>query len=316
MPGRRLDQPLINDDYVTQLIRRSRERTHTLGDICKWDIQGVEIPPDELFALLTKYGLERWTPVQINPKTAARKAITRVKDMLEDPGSDIKILSRRVPTLETDVIRYAIIEESVDLARLDLDYSTLNQLVFRSDTNTIEFTGDTIPEIVDMFDYLCSVYTDVELNLMISNIVNNHGCIWMNDRSGMFFMGHPHKELVDRLLLVFEDLRERTKKACYFRPLALLDDEENRNTMGEALIADIGAELQDATEYLDRAISDESKKTLNAALARFRIAKSKAQLYQDMLNINMTGIIARVDDADAKASALMTRLAEKKANKT
>jgi len=321
MGGRRLDQPLLNDNYLDKLIRRSRERSNTLGDLCKWDMEGVEIPPDTLFKILTAIGMEKWTPVPINPKTAARKAITRIKHMLEDPENNLKIMSRRVNTAESDVVRYAIVEESVDLSNLDLDYSTVNQVLFRKDTETLEFTGNPVPELVAAFDYLCSVYTDAELKQMVKNIVNNHGCIWLNDKSGMVFIGRGQKaDLVEKMLKLFDELQQHggpggtEPDMCYFRPIAILDDEENRKVMGDALIADIGAELHDATEYLDRAIADDSKKSLNAALQRFRVAKAKGELYEDMLTVNMEGIRERIEEANAKAAELMTKLAEGKSS--
>ena len=312
---RHLEQPLADNNYLEQLIRRSRERSNVLGDLCRFEMEGVEIEPAELFDMLKKHKLEKWSPVPIRRKTAARKAITRIKPLLEDPDNDLKIIVRPVKTHEANVTRYAIIDEVTDQQALDLDFSTRNQVVFRSDTGTIEFTQDNVPEIIDMFNHLCSVYTDAEISHMVKNVVDVHGCIWMRDNSGMFFMGHPQKKVVDSLLAIFDELRPLTDRYCYFRPIGILDDAQNRAVMGEALITDIKMALNDATESLDQSIKSSSKRGLEGSIKRFQVAQAKAQLYKDMLEININDITKQVQEANQKASAALTELALAKDDK-
>lgn len=312
MGGRRLEQPLTSETYLQKIIARSREMSPSLGDLCKFDVKGVEIAPEELLNLLTEFGLQDWQPVQIRKRTAARKAITRIKHTLEDPANHLKVIVRRVPTMEVNVIRYAIIDETV--AGLDLDYSTRNQVVFREDTGTIEFTQETNQAILEEFQYMCSVYTDSEIIHMVRNLISNHGCIWFRDNSGMFFMPKSMKDMVDSLVNLFNKLAERTEQACYFRPIAILDDAENRATMGEALIVDLSMELQDAMEHLDKAGGDEgSKLSLIAALKKFKIAKGKASIYKDMLQLNLEDINQKIDAANTKASDLMVKMTNESA---
>lgn len=305
---RNLPAPLADKNYIDALILRGRELSDTLGDLCRYEVKGVEITPKDLFDLLSKHGIEDWAPVDIRPRTAARKAITRIRPMLEDPENDLRVIVRPVHTPEADVVRYAIIDETTDVGALDLDFETRNQVIFRIDTGTMEFTKQTVPEIVDEFEYLCSVYTDAEITMMVRNIVNGFGCIRMNDNSGMFFILRSNKKIVDSLLKVFDELKGMTTQKCYFRPIAVLDDAQNRATMGEALVADIGMELDKATETLDSAIANSSKRGMSSAVKRFKIAKGKARLYQDMLQINMDSINQRMDAANVKVNTLMQEL--------
>lgn len=310
---RKLNKPLADESFITKVLNRTRLRSNVLGDLCSFDLNGVEIPPDKLKTLLDKHGLKDWAPVPIRRRTAARKAITRIRPTLE--SGELRVIVRPVHTNEPNVVRYAIVDETVDSNALDLDFSTRNQVVFRTDTGTLEFTGDVVPEILDMFDYLCTVYTDAEVKLMVKNIVTVHGCIWMNDMSGYFFMPHPLKDRVDSLVGLFRDLQEYTNQSCYFRPIAIMDDAENRSAMGEALIADITVELKDATDALDNAMDNESKKGLNAALQRFKVANGKAKLYKDMLSLNMDGITEQITEANRKAGELIVKMAQKKDTK-
>lgn len=316
----RLKQPLTDEDFLDRVIKRSRERGQVLGDLCRFEIKGAEVPPNVLFDLLKRHGLQDWHPVPIRKKTAARKAITRIRPLLEDPSNDMRVIVRPVVTNEPDVVRYAIIDEYTDTQTMDLDYTTRNQVVFRTDVNTLEFTQVEVPEIREMFDYLCSVYTDREIVHMVKNIVSNYGTIWLHDNSGMFFMPHSHKELVDKLVALFADLQtpadgQPEPTVCYFRPIGILDDADNRATMGEALIADITVELNEATQALDDAIEKESAKTLSGALNRFKRASGKARLYKDMLELNIDGINTQIDDANKKAGELMVSLTAKKKTK-
>lgn len=306
---RNLEQPLMEQSFLDQLLSRTREREMVLGDLCKFEVKDLEIAPTDLFDMLKKYGLEKWTPVDIRPKTAARKAVTRVRKMLEDPESDLRVIVRPVHTKEQDVVRYAIIDEQTDHGELDLDFTTRNQVVFRKDTDSIEFTKEEVPEILQQFDYLCSVYTDAEIGRMVHNIVTNHGVLWMQDRSGMFFVPHLLKEkLADPLIALFNEFREASEQS-YFRAISIMDDAENRATMGEALIADITVELNEATRALDHAVGEESTRSMNAALNRFKIASGKAKLYEDMLQLNLRDIQERVNGAHKKAGELVMKLA-------
>lgn len=319
MSGRKkhLQQPLDSEAHLKKILRRSRERSPSLGDICKFDVSGVEIMPSELLRLLQEVGFEDWQPVDINKRKAAKKAITRMKHLLEDPANDLKVMVRRVPTIETNVTRYALIDESPDGTGLDLDYSTRNQVIFRENTNTIEFTRDVNEDILQEFEYMCSVYTDSEIALMVRNIVTNYGCVWFRDNSGMFFMPHPYKDIVDSLVKLFDGLQDMTDDTCYFRPIAIMNDEENRAAMGEALIADISLELEDAFTLLDKIASQDEpvqkgkrpRKTLGAALKKFKIAKGKADIYKEMLQINLTDITTRIDEANKKANEILMGIA-------
>lgn len=307
---RHLKQPLTDVNYLDKMIARSREKSESLGDLCRFEVQHLEIEPDKLFDLLEEHGLEDWKPVQIRKKTAARKAITRIRKTLEDPENDLRVIVRPVHTSESDVVRYAIIDETTDTDNLDLDFATRNQVIFRKDTGTIEFTQETVEEILTTFEYLCSVYTEAEINLMVKNIVDKHGCIWIRDGSGMFFMSRTMKGVVNSLVKLFGTLRDSHGAECYFRPMAILDDEENRKHMGEALLSEIENELREANEALDKAAKDDSKRSIAPALVRFNVANNKAKLYKDLLEINVREIDKQTTDAEARAAELIEKMAK------
>lgn len=312
---RKLKQPLEDENFLNKVITRSREKSDVLGDLCKYEVEDIEILPADLDRMISKYGLGDYSPVDIRKKTAARKAITRVRKLLEDPDSDLRVIVRPVHTNEEDVVRYAIIDEHTDLEDLDLDYSTRNQVIFRKDTETIEFTKNEVPEILDEFDHLCSVYTDAEVGRMIKNIINTHGIIHLQDRSGMFFIPRSMKDMADALVKLFDDFSEYSEK-CYFRPIAIMDDEQNRATMGEALLAEVTAELAEAKFQLEKAVEEESIKTMNSALTRFKIANGKAKLYEDMLKLNLTDVQKVVKEAHDVAGELLTKItADREAKK-
>lgn len=313
---RKLQQPLADKDHINKLLKRAREKTDSLGDICRFDVQNLEIPPETLHKLLKEHKLEGWEPADIRKKTAARKAITRIRATLEDPENDLRVIVRPVHTQETDVVRYAIIDETVDEDNADLDFTTRNQVIFRKDTGTIEFTKDTVDSIIAEFEYLCSVYTDPEVTLMVKNIVGNHGCVWLKDGSGMFFMPFEMRDTVDSLVGLFEEFREiqvaKTGKPSrtYFRPIAIMNDPENRKVMGEALISEIKEELHEANAALDNAANEGTKRSIAPALSRFNIANNKAKLYRDILEINIKDIEGEVKVAEARAAELIKELAK------
>jgi len=308
----RLETPLATKSYIDALLNRTRQRENVLGDLCRFEISGVEIDPVTLTALLKKYNLENWRPVTIRAKSAARKAITRIRPKLEDPENDLRVIVRPVHTDEPEVTRYAIVNEATDRARQDLDFSTWNQVVFRSDLGTMEFTGTPVQEIIDEFNYLCSVYTDRELKLMINNIIEKHGVIHMADNTGMFFMPHTHKPMVDSLVSLVDDMKNAsnsTPTLCYFRPIAIMDDAKNRAIMGDALVAELVSGLDEAKHMLEDSMGSESSRKrkigMAAALKKFSEAQGKARLYKDMLQVNLEAIEARIQEAQTQASTII-----------
>jgi len=307
---RHLKQPMQDTAFLDKVIARTRAKGDSLGDLCRFEVQSLEIVPEKLFELLKKHKLGDWAPVQIRKKTAARKAITRIRKTLEDPSNDLRVIVRPVHTAEEDVIRYAIIDETTDSDNNDLDFTTRNQVIFRKDTGTIEFTKETVTSILQEFEYLCSVYTEAEINLMVRNIVDSHACIWLRDGSGMFFMPEALRGVVDAMVELFTTLRNDHGAKCYFRPMAILDDDENRKNLGEALLSEIALELQEANAALDKAAEDDNKRAIAPALTRFSIANNKAKLYKEMLEINVREIEKSVTAAELRATNLLAELAK------
>lgn len=290
---RHFPRPLNDPKAIDDLLSRQRfDADKTLGDLVNWNIDALEITPDDLTAFLKRRGIEKWSPVDIRPKTAARKAITQVRKDLEQ--GDLKVLVRRVRENEEEV-RYALVDELADRDNATLDYNTRNQAIFNKDAGTLAFTVEPIEEIQERFQHLCGVYTQREANRMIQNIVQGHGGIPMKDGSGMWFMPVAVRHITDALKsLVIEDLLgdERFKGKGFFRVWGILNNEENKEGISKVFEDDIKWELAEAREALLKVVNADTSRpaSMRHALDRYKTTAGKARMYQRLLSINLEEI--------------------------
>lgn len=315
---RKLNDPLRDHAWVEALVNSTRN-TDILGDLCKFDISGVEIAPDELKRLLEQHGLVDWMPVPIKASKAVRKAITRIRPSLEEAENQ-KVLVRPVLTDDEEETRYTIMDEYHDSENHTIRFSERTQVVYDGVSRNLTFTKEESPEIRDQFNYLCSVYTDAEVSLMTKNIIKKHGAIPLRDNSGMFFMSGAVRSVTDSLGELFNsDLRNYLIKngTCYFRPIGIANTEQNCTVMREALLSELDRALDAAEDYLDEALtSPKQRRTMavSGALDQFESIGGRLILYEQSLGLYDTtsanttdSYWARIKDSRILAEAFMKK---------
>lgn len=316
--SRRLKSPISDIAAVERLIANTRKNAKaSLGDLCRMDIQNIEITPPEYERILAKHHFEEFKPVDIRKKTAARKAITAIRPELEDPAAKLKVFVRSVPTVDERFVKYAIVDEWADVTKEDLDFTTRNQVIFDREDGTLSFTRDDVPAIREKFDYYCSIFTDPEVKLSIYNILSKHGAIFLQDGSGQFFVPITLRETItDPLKEMFSyDLPQYVRAErpiCYFRPIGIVNDADNRQTMAEALLADVEREMEEAERLLTDSMSRDKHKAkgVNGAVKKYKAARGKAMLFKDILEMNMEKLEERLRLSEERAADLLTTLEE------
>lgn len=304
-------QPLADASVVERLISRTRQGA-TIGDLVSFDASNIEIPPEDLKKLLESRGIQDWQPVEIRQKTAMRKALTLIRPKLE--SGDLKMIVRKVVEDEDELI-YAFVGEEVDYVNVDLDYATRNQVIFNKKTGEVNFTKEEVPEVRSMYEYLCTVYTRRELVYMTKKILRAYGGILMKSSGGMWFVPSTVKHIVDELRGLYMDDINGTYGKSWFRAMGIVDDEDSRATMGEALMDEIGTELEEAESALQSILNNESSRasTIMHSVNRFKVAKGKAEMYATLLQINLSDIEKKVDEASKLATEVLMR---RQSNKT
>jgi len=301
---RHLPRPLLhNTDEIFKYLDQVR-KGDTLGDLIMWSVEEMEILPSELETLLAKHGIEKWAPVPIRTKTAARKAIIQVRKDLEH--GDLRVLVRKVRENDEEV-RYAIVDEQADRENAHLDYSLRNQVVFLKTVGELQFTKEEIPEIRERFERLRQVYTQREIVAMLRNIMLGYGGIPFRDGSGMFFMPVAVRRITDALrTLVNDDLNGQYGRA-YFRPIGVVNSDESKDALDSVFRLNIVEDLSEAQEALSRVLSMEDVKSssIRYALDRYREIENKARMYRDLLSVQVEEITDVIAAAKAKLEKLM-----------
>lgn len=295
--NKKLPQPLADEEIVQHLLETTRQGD-TVGDFCIFGASSVEISPEELQQLLRQRGIARWTPVDIKPRVAMRKAISEFKPAME--RDNLKLLVRKVVENEEEV-RYALVGEKKGLAR-DLEYGTMNQVVLNKQTGELSFTGKEVPDIIRMYEYLCGVYTQRELLLMTRNVLKAFGGIQLKAHGSMWFMPASARDIVNSLRDLYNRDIESRYGTAYFRPLGILESEDARTIVGAALQQEIDADLDAAARSLRYILRDEHPKqaSLQHAINRVKEVKGKVQIYRGLVQIDLEWIDAALTSAAQK----------------
>lgn len=301
---RPLPTPLANPVVLEDLLEKTRQ-SDTVGDLVTFSASDVQIAPEDLRDLLRLYGIEEWEPVPIRTKTAMRKALTLIKPRLED-GDDLKILVRKVVEDDQELV-YALVDEALDYVKVDLDYKTRNHIIFSKETGEISFTKEEIPEVVELYEYLCSVYTQRELIYITKNIILGYGGFPIENSGGMYFMPVAVREIVDALRGLYnEGIDERYGKA-YFRALGIVNTEEVQQTMSEVALETLSQDLADAETHLNYVLSSPTSRvsTITSAVNRFKVLMNRATMYQEILGFDPTEVAERFEDASHRATEVL-----------
>lgn len=301
---RRIERPIADVSFVEKALRKARKQK-TIGDLVMWNLENVEIRPSVLATLLQKRGIEKWAPVDIRRGTAARKAIKQIRPMLE--GGELRVLVRKVIEDDNEV-RYAIVDEKTNMQRLDVDYSTRNQVVFDKKAGSLSFTKESIQPIVERFEILCGVYTTNELQRMILNVLNAHGALPFRDGTGIFFMPIAMKHVTDALYdLINEDIRTYAKHSV-MKVFGVPNSEDDRQEVETIFRADLASDLTEASEFLATSMEATHKHrefVLQNALDRYRVLQGKTLMYKELLQIELTDVEKKLNTAVIKVNKAM-----------
>src|SRR5690606_14840732 len=127
---------------------------------------------DELMHFLRMRNIDRWSPVDIKPKVAARKAVAHFRSALE--SANLRIMVRKAYEDDTEV-HYACIGEQQRRQTRDLAYGMLAKIVFHKLDGTLSCPHGEMREIVSLYEALCGVYTQRELVTMTKHILKGFG---------------------------------------------------------------------------------------------------------------------------------------------
>jgi len=295
---RALPKPLNDPAEILKMVDRINKSDDNLGDLCIWAAERIEISPKKLQELLKTRGIDEWAPVSIRKKTAARKALSVIRPQLE--SGDLKVLVRKVMEDE-NYVRYAIVDEQKDLVRTDLDFSTRNQVLFNKEAGLITFTGDEIPQIVELYEYLCDVYTSREILLMTRNIILGHGAIPMRDGSGMYFLPSSMSHITKALKGLYNEDLHQTYGKSFFRAFGIAASKTNKAEIVKTATADVMEGLQEAEKELREALTNDNVRpsTLERMVERYKMVTAKADMYKQLLNLKMEEIDDKVSETES-----------------
>lgn len=307
---RKLARPLADPKVVASLLEKSR-KGNSLGDFILFDAQRIQMAPEELRELMMRHGLEKWAPVEIRPKTAVRKALTRIRSTFED--GELRILVRKVVEDEDELI-YALVGEERNDMNVELNYDTLNQVIFNKKTGELTFSQAAVPEIVDMYKLLCTTYTRRELVGSTRLVLEAYGAVILPNTNGMWFAPRAIRRVVEALKALYGEIDQQYGTA-WFRAIGITDDKESREVVGIVMDAEILRGLERAQKRLDEVLAEPNTRpnAIHSAVAAFQEVKSKVEMYGGMLTTTVDQVDQLLTAASQRATAELMKRQEAKA---
>ena len=123
---------MFSEENLNDAIRRSTE-TPIIGALVWWQVDDLYIPRADLCDRLARQDIHPDNLIEIRARRALKRALREAEQ---------KQMLRLVVDDEQRLV-YAFIEESADLHRLDLDYTTTSVVVYDKRTQGIEFRLST-----------------------------------------------------------------------------------------------------------------------------------------------------------------------------
>jgi len=246
-----------------------------IGALTWWSVTEVLISREELTERCEKIGLDpKAFMINSRPRSAFRRALEEAETMN---------LIRKIVD-DAEKIVFGIVEETADEANLDLNYATQNVIIFKKESQTLEFKLDMDPEranaLQKRFQMYMGSYTSHEVRSMIHSFIRKLGAFPVRDKGGVYFVPKTRMEEMDKLSELISTLN-----GSYIYVLGIRDEEKEKEGMKRSWENALSQELKVLEQEIQATVDEGNAvraSTLEKRGVRITSLKNKAQVYNDL----------------------------------
>lgn len=326
-------------------------------------LKGTEISHQDALVII-KPVLESFGLVSKNPRkpkelpglpeptleTCLERAVRKwMRDMSKaDLGADdddrIKVRPITKRGSKEDWIVLALVVESSDLAQWGLSFLTSLRIFYNTKNQTLHLTRtdlgaiDQVVSDQNLLDTLLpywkrywnieedmpNVYTTVELQRMINEIVSKINSSAMREKGGTYFVPRGHETEIQRLKDLIElelPAAPGQRNASSLSAFPMINTKQTKSHMAalahKSFVADLATLKTDLARFEEQ-IKKTSKtfknghvhrgrvkeETIVARLQQYKDMKNKIVLYQETLGMRQEELVAQLDDLTTTANSL------------
>lgn len=277
-----------------------------LGDFVWWSLSRVQYPWADLQDQFRQNGLqENWLPQEPNPKSAYLGAVRCVKErgLGDEIGS--KVLVRKILENSEKII-HGVVLETPDERAETLSYATENKITFFKDPSTrlimeAEIHDRIFQKIQSEYAWRCYCVDAVDVSRMLVNIIESLSGVTVRKKGGVYFVPRMYASIVQNLISIVSTMGN----SCVFA-VPVVDAESVRKTMFRVFKDEMISDLHEAKQELHEAMAAGKKIDLNVRLERYKTARDKAKMYEDLLKItaeDVHGLISAMEQ-DVRAALM------------
>lgn len=286
--------------------------TGLLGYLVWYSIWDADISRDNLYVLLSQYGLDEFIPRPINPGDAFRRATNTIEQRgvssyLE--GVTENYLVREVCSNKDEIIRHIVVEY-VDKKNQSLSYEP-EMAVLKFDRASGDITCSSnsnrayelAEKVKDVFPKCLTHYNGRHIREMVCNILLSLRPIPVRPTGGVYYVPKGHEDRLNNLISLVKEIGESEA-----HKVPLIDSAENKDMVRQKLNDHIKEAMQAAADFLtsgseNRAEGNKKLQDIKDILKGFKDYQSSLSLNMKEMN-DLTGILQR------QAATIIDRITE------
>lgn len=313
---------------------------------CDW--HGVRVQRSVLLARLAAAGLSQYAPPPVSYQVSLHRALRAwiaeraaageraglgnqnglVAEDEPGSGAATRSLVRVARTSRSEWILFAVVQEAVDLAALDLDYATDLRVLVHKATGRLVVTTEATGVVDDQaaappvarriadqlrphWERCQDLHTAGDLGELTRAALRDLRAVNVQAGSGWYFVPLAQAPALRHL----RDQIDRLPSVNEARPATLLlgqlDTAATRKQLAQAayrdFIAQLGAARQDLATFTARPEGTVRAATIAARLAAYKELKARAELYASLLGMQQEAVQQALAELTEQAQAIVTR---------
>lgn len=285
---------LKNPQAVANAIQQ--HKFQVLGEIITWRLCGVSITIPELRMLCEAHNL----PLHRVPKKIqTRSQVVRTLAELEENGFIRKINDDAVKAV------YVLVAEQVDRTT---DTATYNVEIKFEHSKKQETLTASDPNLQDTIDALMAKYKDKcltrDVRAMITDMVSDAHAIRLRPEGGMYLIPRDNLDFAQNL----DDLIKNLSLESYLTRFAIPDTVEHQTNARRSFVEDFKREYESFMLEISKLADNEHTRdsTVSKKIDILIDLQKKANMYNDMVGLDMSVINGMTSKIQAKIAELMT----------
>jgi hypothetical protein len=310
-------------------IQASTEKMPLVGYTVFWRLAGIRVDHDELAKALDQAGLSEFLPKPPSPRVALRRALenwladkkNQSRKDEDEQSEEQRTLIRVINRSGSDHLVFALVAENVDFAALGLSYGTSLRILLHKKTGemivTTEASGviDALNESSQLADELAPYWDEYknkfiarDLSEMMREIVDSLKATSLRRSGGVYFAPVTMRESISRLREMIENLPRVPDVDPFFCALGIPNHYEAKKGLAQAVHAGIMDEIKSMRTDLEGLATSDGKvreKTITRRMLVYKKLKAKAELYNDLLDMQQDQVRAAIGALEQEARNLL-----------